>query len=56
MSDSSGESIAVVVRQVLSDRGAMAEDELLDVLEAHGIDLGHNPDATLADVDRKSVV
>ena len=28
----------------------MAEDELLDVLEAHGIDLGHNPDATLADV------
>jgi len=28
----------------------MAEDELLDALEAHGIDLGHDPDATLVDV------
>ena len=28
----------------------MAEDELLDALEAQGIDLGHDPDATLVDV------
>lgn len=28
----------------------MAEDDLLDALEAHGIDLGHDPDATVADL------
>ncbi|GLV08481.1 hypothetical protein MyChFU_18010 [Mycobacterium intracellulare subsp. chimaera] len=28
----------------------MTEDELLDALEAHGIDLGHHPDGGLADV------
>ena len=40
MSGSSGEAIAAVVRQVLSVRGPMAEDDLLGVLDADGIDLG----------------
>lgn len=50
MSGISGESIAVVVCQALSDRGATAEDDLLDMLEADGVDLGDDPEATLAEV------
>lgn len=49
MPENPGESIAVVVRQVLSARGAMAEDDLLKVLAANGVDLGHDPEVTLAD-------
>jgi hypothetical protein len=37
MSGTSGEAIAAVVRQVLSVRGPMAEDDLLGVLDADGI-------------------
>ncbi|MGO9226649.1 SEC-C metal-binding domain-containing protein [Mycobacterium sp.] len=50
MSDSSAEPIAAVVRQVLSARGPMTEDDLLDVLNAEGIDLGPDTDAMLAEV------
>jgi tetratricopeptide (TPR) repeat protein len=50
MSDSFDESIAVVVRQVLSARGPMTEDQLLRVLDAEGIDLGPDADETLAEV------
>ena len=37
MSGTSGEALAAVVRQVLSVRGPMAEDDLLGVLDADGI-------------------
>ena len=50
MSGTSGEAIVAVVRQVLSVRGPMAEDDLLGVLDADGIDLGPDPDVMLADV------
>jgi hypothetical protein len=50
MSDTSGEAIAAVVRQVLSVRGPMAQDDLLGVLDADGIDLGPDPEVMLADV------
>src|SRR5260370_39812703 len=50
MSGTSGEAIAAVVRQVLSVRGPMAEDDLLGVLDADGINLGPDPDGILADV------
>jgi hypothetical protein len=50
MSGTSGEAIAAVVRQVLSVRGPMAEDDLLGVLDADGINLGPDPDGMLADV------
>ena len=50
MSGTSGEAIAAVVRQVLSVRGPMAEDDLLGALDADGIDLGPDPDVMLADV------
>jgi len=49
MSDTSGEAIVAVVRQVLSVRGPMAQDDLLGVLDADGIDLGPDPDVMLAD-------
>src|ERR1700694_1120855 len=49
-SGTSGEAIAAVVRQVLSVRGPMAEDDLLGVLDADGINLGPDPDGMLADV------
>jgi hypothetical protein len=45
-----GEAIAAAVRQVLSVRGPMTEDDLLGVLDADGIDLGPDPDGMLADV------
>ena len=50
MSGSSCEAIATVVRQVLSVRGPMAEDDLLAALVADGIDLGPDPDDMLTDV------
>jgi hypothetical protein len=50
MFDSSDESIADVVRQALSARGPMTEDDLLLALEGDGIDLGPEPDETLAEV------
>ena len=50
MFDTSGEVIAAVVRQVLSARGPMSEDDLLGVLDGDGVDLGPNPDGMLADV------
>jgi tetratricopeptide (TPR) repeat protein len=50
MSDSSGESIAAVVRQALSARGPMTENDLLLALDGDGIDLGPDADATLAEV------
>ena len=50
MSGTSGEAIVAVVRRVLSVRGPMAEDDLLGVLDADGIDLGPDPDVMLADV------
>ena len=50
MSDTSGEAIAAVVRQVLSARGPMGEDDLLGVLHEDGVDLGPDPDGMLADV------
>jgi hypothetical protein len=37
MSDSSGESIAAIVRQALSARGPMIEDDLLPALDGDGI-------------------
>jgi len=57
MSGTSGEAIVAVVRQVLSVRGPMAEDDLLGVLDADGIDLGPDPDVMLADVlDQDGIV
>src|SRR5258705_12647952 len=50
MSATFGEALAAVVRQVLSVRGPMAEDDLLGVLDADGINLGPDPDGMLADV------
>jgi hypothetical protein len=50
MSGTSQPSIASVVQQVLSSRGPMTEDELLDVLAADGVDLGPDPDDLLADI------
>lgn len=50
MSGISGEAIVAAVRQVLSVRGPMTEDDLLEVLDADGIDLGPDPDGMLADV------
>jgi tetratricopeptide (TPR) repeat protein len=50
MSGTSGEAIAAVVRQVLSARGPMAEDDMLELLDADGIELGPDPDVMLAEV------
>jgi hypothetical protein len=50
MSGTSGEAIAAVVRQVLSVRGPMAEDDLLGVLGANSINLGPDPEVMLADL------
>jgi len=50
MSGISCEAIAAAVREVLSVRGPMAEDDLLGVLVAGGVDLGPDPDDMLADV------
>jgi len=46
----SGESIATVVRQILSARGPMTEDDLLRMLDGNGIDLGPDAGATVAEV------
>jgi tetratricopeptide (TPR) repeat protein len=50
MSGISQPSMAIVVQQVLSSRGPMTEVELLDVLAADGIDLGPDPQDTLAEI------
>lgn len=50
ISSTSSEVIAETVRQILSARGPMSEDDLLDVLDRDGIDLGADPDVVLADV------
>src|SRR5205823_3748089 len=50
MSGTSQPSMAMVVQQVLSSRGPMTEDELLDVLAAEGIDRGPDPEDTLAEI------
>jgi len=50
MSGSSREAIATSVQQVLSVRGPMAEDDLLGVLAADGVDLGPDPEDMLTDV------
>jgi hypothetical protein len=50
MSGTSQPSLAIVVQQVLSSRGPMTEDEMLDVLAADGIDLGPDPEDTLAEI------
>lgn len=50
MSGTSGEMIAAAVRQVLSVRGPMSEDDLLSVLVEDGIDLGPDPDGMLAEI------
>jgi tetratricopeptide (TPR) repeat protein len=42
--------ITALVRQVLSARGPMSEDDLLSVLKADGVDLGPEPDVMLAEV------
>ncbi|MGF2945127.1 SEC-C metal-binding domain-containing protein [Mycobacterium sp. Lab-001] len=44
------DALAAVVRQVLSTRGPMSEDDLLDVLEADGADLGPDPVEALDDI------
>ncbi len=44
------ESIAAVVRQVLSARGPMTEDDLLRRLDADGVDLDPDADATVAEI------
>jgi hypothetical protein len=54
MSDTSGEAIAAVVRPVLSVRGPMAQDDLLGVLDADGIDLGPDPDKGLRQPKERS--
>jgi len=43
MSGISGESIAAIVRQALSARGPMTEDDLLLALDGDSIDLGRMP-------------
>ena len=50
MSGASGEAIAACVRQVLSVRGPMTEDDLLSVLDAQGIDLGSDRDVVFDEV------
>ena len=50
MSGISGESIAAIVRQALSARGPMTEDDLLLALDGDSIDLGPDAEATLAEV------
>ena len=50
MSGTSFEAIATAVRQVLSVRGPIAEDDLLAVLVADGIDLGPDPEEMLTDI------
>jgi hypothetical protein len=50
MSGTSLEAIAAAVRQVLSVRGPIAEDDLLAVLVADGIDLGPDPEDILTDI------
>src|SRR5664279_4713156 len=50
MSGTSCEAIAAAVREVLSVRGPMAEDDLLGVLVADGVDLGPDPEDMLTDV------
>jgi len=43
------DAIDAAVRQVLSARGPMSEDDLLDALVADGVDLGRDAEATLAE-------
>ena len=50
MSGTSFEAIATAVRQVLSVRGPIAEDDLLAVLVADGIDLGPDAEDMLTDI------
>ena len=50
MSGTSFEAIATAVRQVLSVRGPIAEDDLLAVLVADGFDLGPDPEDMLIDI------
>src|ERR1035437_8792959 len=50
MSGTFCEAIATAVRQVLSVRGPIAEDDLLAVLVADGIDLGPDPEDMLTDI------
>jgi tetratricopeptide (TPR) repeat protein len=50
MSVTDFEAIATAVRQVLSVRGPIAEDDLLAVLVADGIDLGPDPLDMLTDI------
>ena len=50
MSGTSFAAIGTAVREVLSVRGPMAEEDLLGVLVAGGVDLGTDPEGMLADV------
>jgi len=50
MSGTDGEVMATAVRQLLSVRGPMTEDELLSALNADGIDTGPDPGEMLGDV------
>ncbi len=50
MFDTSVAAIGTAVREVLSARGAMAEEDLLGVLLADGVDLGADPEDMLVDV------
>lgn len=50
MSGTSFEAITTAVRKVLSVRGSIAEDDLLAVLVADGIDLGPVPEDMLTDI------
>jgi tetratricopeptide (TPR) repeat protein len=50
MSSTSYEAIAAAVRQALTSRGPMTEDELADVLVAGGFDLGSDPEDLLLEI------
>jgi len=55
MSDTPDEATATAIRQVLSVRGPIAEDDLLAALVADGIDLGPDPEGMLADILEEDV-
>jgi len=44
------DAIDAAVRQILSARGPMTEDDLLDAVVADGVDLGRDAEATLAEL------
>ena len=50
MSGTSFAAIGTAVREVLSVRGPLAEEDLLGVLVADGVDLGTDPEGMLVDV------